>query len=213
MDEIVKAALKKWPNVPACRGWLALDARGNWYMRDDRVQAAGPFPRVKGSRIRARQAARIHPSQLRARRRRRLVLPERPSARVCRARGRAVRLARRPTRLRTHKPQRPAGSGAQHLARRIGPIVPRRRHRFRPRAHAGHARGRASRRSRSLDARTAGLRGHAGTLRLRAQSATSLGCANTLGLRTARCWRARVDTQRKSRPAGRLGEDCCAGAT
>ena len=51
MDEIVKAALKKWPNVPACRGWLALDARGNWYMRDDRVQALGPFPRVKGSRI------------------------------------------------------------------------------------------------------------------------------------------------------------------
>jgi Protein of unknown function (DUF2946) len=51
MDEIVKAALKKWPNVPACHGWLALDARGDWYMRDDRVQAAGPFPRVKGSRI------------------------------------------------------------------------------------------------------------------------------------------------------------------
>lgn len=51
MDALVEAALKKWPNVPACRGWLALDARGNWYMRDDRVQAAGPFPRVKGSRI------------------------------------------------------------------------------------------------------------------------------------------------------------------
>lgn len=51
MDEIVKAALKKWPNVPACYGWLALDARGDWYMRDDRVQAAGPFPQVKGSRI------------------------------------------------------------------------------------------------------------------------------------------------------------------
>jgi Protein of unknown function (DUF2946) len=51
MDDIVKAALKKWPNVPACHGWLALDARGDWYMRDDRVQAAGPFPRVKGSRI------------------------------------------------------------------------------------------------------------------------------------------------------------------
>ena len=51
MDEIVKAALKKWPAVPACRGWLALDARGDWYMRDDRVQAAGPFPQVKGSRI------------------------------------------------------------------------------------------------------------------------------------------------------------------
>ena len=52
MDEMVKAALKKWPNVPACVGWLALDARGEWYMRDDRVQAAGAFPQVKGSVIR-----------------------------------------------------------------------------------------------------------------------------------------------------------------
>ena len=51
MDAIVEAALKKWPNVPHCHGWLALDARGDWYMRDDRTQAAGPFPRVKGSRI------------------------------------------------------------------------------------------------------------------------------------------------------------------
>ncbi|MFN3887235.1 MAG: DUF2946 family protein [Aquabacterium sp.] len=51
MDDIVKAALKKWPNVPHCYDWLALDARGDWYMRDDRIQAAGPFPEVKGSRI------------------------------------------------------------------------------------------------------------------------------------------------------------------
>ncbi len=51
MDEMVKAALKKWPNVPDCYGWLALDARGDWYMRDDRTQATGPFPQVKGSRI------------------------------------------------------------------------------------------------------------------------------------------------------------------
>ncbi len=51
MDDIVKAALKKWPNVPDCYGWLALDARGDWYMRDDRIQAAGPFPQIKGSRI------------------------------------------------------------------------------------------------------------------------------------------------------------------
>jgi len=51
MDEIVKAALLKWPKVPHCYGWLALDARGDWYMRDDRIQAAGPFPQVKGSRI------------------------------------------------------------------------------------------------------------------------------------------------------------------
>ena len=51
MDDIVKAALKKWPNVPHCHGWLALDARGDWYMRDERIQHAGPFPQVKGSRI------------------------------------------------------------------------------------------------------------------------------------------------------------------
>lgn len=49
MDDIVKAAMAKWPNVPNCFGWLGLDARGNWYMRDDRVQAAGPFPASKGS--------------------------------------------------------------------------------------------------------------------------------------------------------------------
>ena len=51
MDDIVKQALKKWPHVPHCHDWLALDARGDWYMRDERVQAAGPFPRIKGSRI------------------------------------------------------------------------------------------------------------------------------------------------------------------
>lgn len=51
MDEIVKAALRKWPHVPHCHDWLALCARGHWYMRDERVQAAGPFPQVKGSRI------------------------------------------------------------------------------------------------------------------------------------------------------------------
>jgi len=51
MDEIVKAALLKWPRVPQNFGWLALDARGDWYLRDEPTQAAGPFPRVKGSRI------------------------------------------------------------------------------------------------------------------------------------------------------------------
>ncbi|MDM7944346.1 MAG: DUF2946 family protein [Hydrogenophaga sp.] len=49
MDDIVKAAMAKWPNVPDCYGWLGLDARGNWYMRDDRVQADGAFPASKGS--------------------------------------------------------------------------------------------------------------------------------------------------------------------
>lgn len=49
MDDIVKQALVKWPNVPDCYGWLGLDARGHWYLRDDQVQAAGPFPQAKGS--------------------------------------------------------------------------------------------------------------------------------------------------------------------
>jgi hypothetical protein len=53
MDDMVKQAMAKWPNVPNCHGWLGLDARGNWYMRDDRVQAHGPFsggtPNSKGS--------------------------------------------------------------------------------------------------------------------------------------------------------------------
>jgi hypothetical protein len=43
MDDMVKAALVKWPHVPHCYGWLGLDARGQWFMRDDRVQADGPF--------------------------------------------------------------------------------------------------------------------------------------------------------------------------
>jgi len=43
MDQLVIAAIAKWPNVPHCFGWLGLDARGQWYMRDDGAQAAGPF--------------------------------------------------------------------------------------------------------------------------------------------------------------------------
>ncbi|MDP1954627.1 MAG: DUF2946 family protein [Polaromonas sp.] len=43
MDDIVRQAIAKWPNVPHCYGWLGLDARGNWYMRDDQAQAAGAF--------------------------------------------------------------------------------------------------------------------------------------------------------------------------
>jgi Protein of unknown function (DUF2946) len=43
MDDIVRQAMAKWPNVPDCYGWLGLDARGQWWMRDDRVQALGSF--------------------------------------------------------------------------------------------------------------------------------------------------------------------------
>lgn len=53
MEDIVRQALAKWPHVPACYGWLGLDARGSWYMRDDRIQALGAFasgaPGAKGS--------------------------------------------------------------------------------------------------------------------------------------------------------------------
>jgi hypothetical protein len=55
MDDIVRQAMAKWPNVPDCFGWLGLDARGNWYMRDERSQAVGPFAcglaAAKGSRL------------------------------------------------------------------------------------------------------------------------------------------------------------------
>ena len=41
MDQSVIDAIAKWPNVPACTGWLLLDRRGQWRMRDDACQAAG----------------------------------------------------------------------------------------------------------------------------------------------------------------------------
>ena len=34
MDEQVLRSLIKWPNVPDCFGWLALDRRGQWRIRD-----------------------------------------------------------------------------------------------------------------------------------------------------------------------------------
>lgn len=41
MDDIVKQALARWPNVPHCTGWLLLDARGQWRLRDEADQAQG----------------------------------------------------------------------------------------------------------------------------------------------------------------------------
>ncbi len=51
MDDLVQQAMRKWPNVPHCHGWLGLDDRGDWYMRDDTVQQQGPFPQAKGSKL------------------------------------------------------------------------------------------------------------------------------------------------------------------
>lgn len=50
MDDIVRAAMAKWPNVPACTGWLGLDARGRWWLRDGAAQACGPFAGAGASR-------------------------------------------------------------------------------------------------------------------------------------------------------------------
>jgi hypothetical protein len=38
MDDIVKQAMAKWPNVPHCYGWLRLDARGVFRMCDEVAQ-------------------------------------------------------------------------------------------------------------------------------------------------------------------------------
>lgn len=51
MDDIVKQALVKWPNVPDCWGWLGLDMRGQWWLRDDAAQALGAFPHSRGTRV------------------------------------------------------------------------------------------------------------------------------------------------------------------
>ena len=40
MDDIVKQAMAKWPNVPAVFGWLALDRRGKWLIKGDAVSSA-----------------------------------------------------------------------------------------------------------------------------------------------------------------------------
>lgn len=38
MDEQVLRSLIKWPDVPDCYGWLALDRRGQWRMRNEFAQ-------------------------------------------------------------------------------------------------------------------------------------------------------------------------------
>lgn len=43
MDDIVRQAMVKWPHVPDCYAWLGLDSRGQWHMRDERVQQLGTF--------------------------------------------------------------------------------------------------------------------------------------------------------------------------
>jgi hypothetical protein len=35
------SAMLRWPNVPACYGWLSLDRRGRWRLRGEAVTHAG----------------------------------------------------------------------------------------------------------------------------------------------------------------------------
>ncbi|MHB1667020.1 MAG: DUF2946 family protein [Thiomonas sp.] len=56
MDELVRKALLRWPNVPACTGWLALDARGQWWIRDAEIH---PWPRDARGRLDKAGASRV----------------------------------------------------------------------------------------------------------------------------------------------------------
>lgn len=40
MDDIVKAAMARWPNVPAVYGWLELTARGEWRIKGEPIDNA-----------------------------------------------------------------------------------------------------------------------------------------------------------------------------
>ena len=54
MDEAVLQSLVKWPAVPTCFGWLALDRRGAWRMRDDYAQTHRlPGDPIKNSALNA----------------------------------------------------------------------------------------------------------------------------------------------------------------
>ncbi len=56
MDEQVLQAMRRWPRVPACAGWLGLDARGQWWIRD--AQAL-PWPRREDGALDKQGASRL----------------------------------------------------------------------------------------------------------------------------------------------------------
>jgi Protein of unknown function (DUF2946) len=41
MDQSALRGIGKWPDVPAVYGWLALDRRGNWLLKDPRGEGFG----------------------------------------------------------------------------------------------------------------------------------------------------------------------------
>lgn len=50
MDQSVLRGIAKWPDVPAVYGWLALDRRGNWLLKDP---GTGDFGRIGNEALRA----------------------------------------------------------------------------------------------------------------------------------------------------------------
>jgi len=48
MDDSVIRAMAKWPNVPAVYGWLALDRRGQWSIKN---AASASFERVANTKL------------------------------------------------------------------------------------------------------------------------------------------------------------------
>ena len=49
MDEIVLRAVAKWPDVPEVYGWLALDRRGAWRLKNP---SSGVFERIANAALR-----------------------------------------------------------------------------------------------------------------------------------------------------------------
>ena len=41
MDDIVIRSMLKWPDIPDVYGWLQLDRRGNWRLRDESTESEG----------------------------------------------------------------------------------------------------------------------------------------------------------------------------
>jgi len=52
MDQSVKDALARWPNVPAVYGWLSLDARGRWRLHPQgQANDGGPGEPITNTQI------------------------------------------------------------------------------------------------------------------------------------------------------------------
>lgn len=51
MDEIVAAAMRKWPNVPDVYNWLRLDERGRWRIRARDYESSGRFETIANQAV------------------------------------------------------------------------------------------------------------------------------------------------------------------